>query len=117
MGRTQHALLRRLIGFAVGFSVAIGIIVVTELSGNTPRRGEVLGRLDVTAYCRQGDEPLDAALRTEDAHGWRCVGHRNGIWGFEEVDFDAACQDQFGDRARAQTTDLQAADSWQCIVD
>lgn len=110
------ALMRRLLGFGVGFVTALGIIVATELSSNTPRSGEVLGRLDVTAYCRAGDEPLEAALRSEDAYGWRCVGRRNGIWGFDEVDFDAACRSQYGSRARAVTTDRQSANAWQCVV-
>lgn len=116
MGRSDYVLVRRVLGFAVGFIAALGIILVTELSGNTPRSGELLGRLDVTAHCRQGDEPLEAALRSDDAYGWRCVGRRNGIWGFEEVDFDAACRNQYGRRARATTTDPESPDAWQCVV-
>lgn len=116
MGRTDHLLARRLLGFTVGFATALGIIVVTEASDNILRRGEVLGSLDVAAYCRQAEVPLEPALREPDAYGWRCVGRRNGIWGFEEVDFDAACRHQYGDRARAVTTDRQSADSWTCVV-
>lgn len=116
MAQSDFALVRRLLGFAVGFAAAIGIILATELSSNTARSGEVLGRLDVQEYCRANDEPLDAALRTDDAFGWRCVGRRNGIWGFEEVDFDAACRSQYGSRARAVSTDREAADSWQCVI-
>lgn len=116
MGRTDHLLARRLLGFAVGFATALGIIVVTEASGNIPRRGEVLGSLDVAAYCRQTEEPLEPALREQDAYGWRCVGRRNGIWGFEEVDYDAACRSQYGRRARATTTDPESPDSWTCVM-
>lgn len=116
MPRPRYALTRRIIGFAAGFTITLGIIVATELSTNRPNSGELLGPLDLVAYCDQGDEPLMAALRTEDAYGWRCVGRRNGIFGFDEIDFDAACRHQYGRHARAVTNNPDAADSWECIV-
>lgn len=116
MTPTPHALVRRLLGFAVGFAAALGIIAATELGADTSTRGEVLGHLDIAAHCRAADEPLDAALRSEDAFGWRCIGRRNGIWGIERVDVDAACRQQYGPRARAVTTDVDEPNSWTCVA-
>lgn len=110
-----QASLRRIVGFTAGFLIALSIILVTDASTNRPVGGEVLGELDLMAYCDGGIDPLMAALRTDDAFGWRCVGLRNGIWGFDEIDFDAACRQQYGRRAQARTTDPEQPDSWQCV--
>jgi hypothetical protein len=116
-GTDRRALLRRLIGFSVGFAAALTIIVATEFSRNaTPGESRVVGDLDVFEYCRGGEFKLEAALRQDDAYGWRCVGRRNGIWGFDEVDFDDACRTRHGPEAAAVTADPQSPYAWQCIL-
>ncbi|CAN5496671.1 hypothetical protein BH23ACT3_BH23ACT3_15290 [soil metagenome] len=113
----RRALLRRLIGFSVGFGAALAIIVATEFSrSQTPVDSRVVGDLDVFEYCRGGEFQLEAALRQDDAYGWRCVGRRNGIWGFDEVDFDDACRVQHGPDAAAVTDDPQSPYAWQCTL-
>jgi hypothetical protein len=116
-GIDQRALLRRLIGFSVGFTAAVTIIVATEFSRNSATaERRVVGELDVFEYCRGGEFQLEAALRQDDAYGWRCVGRRNGIWGFDEVDFDDACRIHHGPDAAAVTDDPQSPYAWQCTL-
>lgn len=115
MSERERALLRRIIGFTVGFATALVIIVATEMSRNAETvASETLGPLDVFEHCR--DSGLEAALRDDDAYGWRCVGRRNGIWGFDELDFDAACRRQYGDGASAATDDPTSPYAWQCLT-
>jgi hypothetical protein len=117
MAERSRALVRRVIGFVVGFTTALAIIVATEVSRNADTAAvRVVGDLDVFEYCRTGDFELEAALRDEDAFGWRCVGRRNGIWGFEEVDFHDACRSQHGDTAIARTDDPSSPYAWHCVV-
>lgn len=118
MSEQERALLRRVFGFVVGFAAALTIIVATEISRNADTDAtRVLGDLDVFEYCRSGEFELEAALLAYDARGWRCVGRRNGIWGFDEVDFDEACRRQHGERAQAVTGDPASPYSWQCVAD
>lgn len=117
MAERSWALVRRMIGFGVGFATALVIIVATDMSRNVDTAAtRVLGDLDVFEYCRTGEFELEAALLEEHADGWRCVGRRNGIWGFDEVDFDDACRRQHGERATASTSDPSSPYSWQCVT-
>jgi len=112
-----RALLRRLIGFSVGFVAALTIIVATELSRDTGGSStDVIGIPDVFEYCRSGEFELEAALRSDDADGWRCVGRRNDIWGFDPVDFDDVCRRQFGASATARSEDPASPYAWQCVT-
>lgn len=117
MAGDARALLRRLIGFSVGFTAALTIIVATELSRDTDGPStDVIGIPDVFEYCRSGEFALEAALRSDDADGWRCVGRRNGIWGFDPVDFDDVCHRQFGNSATAHSEDPESPYAWQCVA-
>lgn len=118
MSERHRALLRRVIGFTVGFAAALTIIVASEMGQDAETRASrVVGELDLFEHCRSGEFELEAALREHDAFGWRCVGRRNGIWGFDEPDFDAACREQHGDGAWAFTDDPTSPYAWQCVVD
>lgn len=115
---TGRALLRRAIGFSVGFATALTIIVATEAGRrSTTPVIEVVGAPDVFDYCRSGEFVLEAALRSDDADGWRCVGRRNQIWGFDPVDFDDVCRTQFGEAAWALTEDPSSPYEWRCVVE
>ncbi len=118
MSQRERALLRRIVGFSVGFATALVIIVATEMSWSAETvASRVLGPLDVFEHCRNSEFELEAALRHDDAYGWRCVGRRNGIWGLDELDFDAACREQFGEGASAVTADPASPYAWQCVTE
>lgn len=119
--RPGQAVLRRVIGFVVGFAAAIAIIVATETSRNAAdERADgnfiVVGIPDVFGFCRANDAGLEAALRSNDAYGWACVGRRNGIWGFEGIDLTEACRLQFGPSSTAATDDPDSPYGWTCVV-
>lgn len=117
MAVDARALLRRAIGFAVGFGVALVIVVATQLSRDAREPSTtVLGTLDVSEYCRSGEFELEAVLRSDDAMGWRCEGRRNGILGVDPVDFDHACQQQFGAAATAVSVDHDSPYALQCVA-
>jgi hypothetical protein len=111
-------LARGVVAFLIGFLGAVVVIQAVDLASNGGDDGEpmVLGPLDIQAYCRnlEGDQML-AALVTDSAFGWRCVGRRNGIWGEEVVDLHQACRAQFRPGAWAETSDPAEPRSWVCV--
>jgi hypothetical protein len=119
MSPTIRPVLRRIIGLSVGFLVAIGTITAVEFrrSERSADQAWVLaGNMNAFEYCMRADGNLRAVLRNNDAFGWRCMGRRNGIWGFETVDVALACVQQYGPKARAETSDSSDPMSWRCLV-
>jgi hypothetical protein len=107
----------RALGFAVGFAGALVTIGAADWAGERDLVEEyVAGELDFFAYCRAQDPDLSAAIYTNDARGWRCQGRRNGIWGRDEIDVNAACRQQYGPEARAVASDPASPYSWTCVL-
>jgi hypothetical protein len=83
--------------------LAGGLLALSGLFGassSTTDRQSPTEPLRLRAYCRElhGD---DAAVYQPAARGgWGCSVWRNGVWGLEPLDVNAACRWQRGENAR-----------------
>jgi hypothetical protein len=81
------------VGLLVGLAGLAGMLLASD-AGSEP--------LDLDGYCEHRYGESAAAYRPEpaDPDTWRCSAWRNGVWGLDPVDPNAACRWQLGEDAR-----------------
>lgn len=105
----------RALAVGFGFAVTTGAIALRDSVVSSSRSGDLLGALDVAAYCRKTDGPTALAINIRnDAEGWRCQSKVNGILASSDVEYDRACAVMFGSPARAESSNAAAPYSWRC---
>jgi hypothetical protein len=90
---------------ALGGIAAGGLLAASGLFGASSSTSEQEPRsepLRVGDYCREvyGDDAT--VYRPTELGGWRCSVWRNGVWGLERLDINAACHWQRGEDARVE---------------
>jgi hypothetical protein len=88
--------------------VAGGLLAASGLFGASSATDDAEPRrepLHLGAYCREvyGDDAT--VYRPNDLGDWRCTVWRNGVWGLEPLDLNAACRWQRGENARLEHLD------------
>lgn len=120
VGRGGPALLRLLLGLAIGFAgawVTLQAIDRFGSNGDLEPTEIALGRPDFDGYCDRDDgRRLRALTTTGDAYGWQCAGPVRGLWTTEPIVVEDVCRWQHGPAATARLVD-DAADGWQCVSD
>ena len=101
MSRYGRPLGTALVGALLAGAYVVGIFVGTEPGQVAPEREP----LRLGAYCRHLYGERADAYQPEELDGWRCSAWRNGVWGLEAVDLDAACRWQAGPDAQPVTGD------------
>jgi hypothetical protein len=111
------------LGFALGIGLGFAVIELAQQVDDDDRPPvadepvRIVGAPDFIAWCRtQNVDRADATVITSDAWGWRCVGIRNGMFGYDEIVTDEVCRDQFGADAIAQLVNAESPTGWQCVV-
>jgi hypothetical protein len=113
-----NAYARSALGLAVGFLGALVVIQAVDRLGPTGGSGEmVLGVPDLGGYCAREHDALLPLLVVPDPYGWECAGPISNVWTSTVIDFDAVCQWQYDERARAELVDPERPEGWRCITD
>ena len=94
-----------LVGALLAGASVIGMFVATEPRPVTPEPEP----LRLEAYCRHLHGDRSDAYQPQELSDWRCSVWRNGIWGLEEVDLNAACRWQSGPGAQPVTREGRSA--------
>lgn len=85
--------------------LAGGLLAVSGLFGASSSTTESQPRtepLRVGDYCRERYGDGATVYRPTELGGWRCSVWRNGVWGLEQLDLNAACRWQRGEDARVE---------------
>jgi hypothetical protein len=91
-------LLSALAGVAAGGLLAASGLFGASSATTAPEPSRELLRVD--DYCRQRYGGDATAYQPAELGAWRCSVWRNGVWGLEPLDLNAACHWQRGERSR-----------------
>ena len=101
------------IAFAVGFGGASIVFMAGGDGGDDDP--QLLGPLDLFDYCEQVyGTSSTAVLLGDTSYTWRCSYRPSGVFTTVEVEFDEACELQYGENAVAHTWDENVTSSWEC---
>ena len=110
----MRRLLLALFAFLLGLGGAVSAAQLTG-AATTRSQGNPLGSIDFDLYCVSlYGEPAIPLLSRPTASGWQCAWRPNGIFAAQPVDFDQACEVQYGAPAFARSTDPDWPYSWEC---
>jgi hypothetical protein len=117
---TRSPYARAALGLAVGFLGAFAVIQAVDRLGPSDRNAQaemVLGVPDLNGYCARENDALRPLLVVADPNGWECAGPISNVWTSTAVNFDAVCQWQHDEMARARLVEPELPSGWRCVTD
>lgn len=104
--------MNRILGTAIAVVAGVAL-AVAALIGMAAARDDDPGTsqtLDVDGWCRHEYGEQATAFHPGEPDVWRCSAWRNGVWGLDDVDLDAACDWQRGQDATEEPPAADAVD-------